>query len=47
MNARVLRCLITAAVCSFGYEALLSQQFQGDFRELIAWWRTQQEPPVH
>ena len=25
----------------FAYEALLSQRFGGDFRELIAWWRVQ------
>jgi hypothetical protein len=31
----------SAAVCSFAYEALLSQRFNGSFRELMAWWRTQ------
>ena len=31
----------SAAVCSFGYEALLSQGFDGNFRALMAWWRTQ------
>jgi len=31
----------TAAVCSFGYEALLAQQFGGDFPALLAWWRAQ------
>jgi hypothetical protein len=30
----------SAAVCSFAYEALLSQRFGGSFRELMAWWRT-------
>ena len=32
----------SAAVCSFGYEALLSQGFGGNFRALMAWWRAQQ-----
>ncbi|HEX7889601.1 MAG TPA: hypothetical protein VF522_09605 [Ramlibacter sp.] len=36
----------TAAVCSFGYEALLSQGFGGNFRALMAWWRTQQGHPT-
>ena len=36
----------TAAVCSFGYEALLRQQFGGDFPALMAWWRPQQEPSL-
>ena len=31
----------SAAVCSFAYEALLSQRFHGDFRELMGWWRAQ------
>lgn len=31
----------SAAVCSFGYEALLSQGFGGNFRALMAWWRNQ------
>lgn len=37
----------SAAACSFGYEALLSQRFGGDFRALMAWWnseRTRQDP---
>jgi hypothetical protein len=33
----------SAAVCSFGYEALLSQRFGGSFRALMAWWRAQRE----
>lgn len=33
-----------AAVCSFGHEALLSQHFGGNFRELLAWWRSQPAP---
>ena len=36
----------SAAVCSFGYEALLSQGFNGNFRELMAWWRTQKTRAV-
>jgi hypothetical protein len=32
----------SAATCSLAYEALLSQRFNGNFRELLAWWRTQQ-----
>ncbi len=31
----------SAAVCSFGYEALLKQGFGGNFRALMAWWQTQ------
>ena len=31
----------TAAACSFGYEALLSQGFGGDFHALLAWWRSE------
>lgn len=30
----------SAAVCSFGYEALLRQHFGGNFRALLAWWRS-------
>jgi hypothetical protein len=29
-------------VCSLSYEALLSQHFRDDFRELLAWWQAQQ-----
>jgi hypothetical protein len=35
--------LSSAAVCSFGYEALLRQGFGGDFRQLMAWWRAQRD----
>ena len=31
----------SAAVCSFGYEALLKQGFGGNFRALLAWWSSQ------
>jgi hypothetical protein len=31
----------SAAVCSFGYEALLRQQFGGSFRALMVWWQAQ------
>lgn len=37
----------SAAVCSFGYEALLSQRFGGNFRELMAWWQTQRGTRLH
>lgn len=29
----------SAAACSFAYEALLKQRFQGNFRALLAWWQ--------
>ena len=32
----------SAATCSLAYEALLSQRLHGNFRALLAWWRTQQ-----
>lgn len=35
----------SAAVCSFGYEALLKQGFGGNFRALLAWWHSQREAP--
>jgi hypothetical protein len=44
-NAASSRALLdfgSAATCSLAYEALLSQRFNGNFRELMAWWRTQQ-----
>jgi hypothetical protein len=31
----------SAANCSIAYEAFLKQGFAGDFRALLAWWRTQ------
>lgn len=31
----------SAAICSFGYEALLEQRFGGNFRALLAWWLSQ------
>ena len=31
----------SAAICSFGYEALLRQGFGGDFGAMMAWWRSQ------
>ena len=48
-NAASSRALLdfgSAATCSIAYEALLSQRFNGDFRELMAWWRTQQPQAV-
>lgn len=34
-----------AAACSFGYEALLSQGFGGNFHALMAWWYGQRGKP--
>lgn len=31
----------SAANCSMGYEALLRRGFAGDFKAMLAWWRTQ------
>lgn len=36
----------SAAACSFGYEALLSQGFGGNFRALMAWWQAQKSRAV-
>ncbi|RYF18982.1 MAG: hypothetical protein EOO30_01170 [Comamonadaceae bacterium] len=36
----------SAAVCSFGYEALLKQGFDGNFSALLAWWRNQRSEPT-
>lgn len=33
----------TASLCSFGYEALLSQGFGGNFPALLAWWRAERQ----
>jgi hypothetical protein len=30
----------SAAVCSLGYEALLSRRFGGNFQALLAWWNS-------
>lgn len=43
-SSRTLLDFGSAAVCSFGYEALLKQHFHGNFRALLAWWRTLQDP---
>lgn len=43
---QTLMDLGSAAVCSFGYEALLSQRFGGNFRELMAWWQSQRATAV-
>ena len=32
-----------AAACSIGYEALLKRGFGGDFKAMLAWWRTQRD----
>lgn len=31
----------SAAICSFGYEALLRRDFHGSFPALLAWWQRQ------
>jgi hypothetical protein len=31
----------SAAICSFGYEALLRRDFNGSFPALLAWWQSQ------
>ena len=31
----------SAAVCSLGYEALLSRRFGGNFQALLAWWNSE------
>lgn len=36
----------SAAICSFGYEALLKQGFGGNFRALMTWWNTQRPQPL-
>jgi hypothetical protein len=43
-SSRTLLDFGSAAVCSFGYEALLAQQFGGNFPALLAWWRSQADP---
>jgi hypothetical protein len=40
-SSRTLLDFGSAAVCSLSYEALLRQGFGGDFRQLMAWWRSQ------
>jgi hypothetical protein len=40
-STRALLDFGSAAICSFGYEALLRQQFGGNFPALLAWWRSQ------
>ena len=32
----------SAAACSFSYEALLKKGFGGDFKAMLAWWRSEQ-----
>jgi hypothetical protein len=36
---RVLLDPGSAAICSYGYEALLRRGFGGDFGALVSWWR--------
>lgn len=36
----------SAATCSFGYEALLSRHFDGDFGRLLAWWNSERATEV-
>lgn len=42
-SSRTLLDFGSAAVCSFGYEALLRQGFGGNFRALLAWWQGQRD----
>lgn len=42
-SSRGLLDLGAAAVCSFGYEALLRQGFGGNFHALMAWWRSEKQ----
>lgn len=44
--SRTLLDFGSAAICSFGYEALLKQRFGGNFGALLAWWRDQRDQPV-
>lgn len=44
--SRTLLDFGSAAVCSFGYEALLKQGFGGNFRALMAWWTAQRGGPL-
>ena len=41
-SAHALLDPASATVCSYGYEALLQQGFNGSFPALLAWWRSQQ-----
>lgn len=40
-SSRTLLDFGSAAICSFGYEALLKQGFGGNFRALLMWWTSQ------
>ena len=40
-SSQTLMDFHSAAVCSFGYEALLKQGFGGNFRALLTWWSSQ------
>jgi hypothetical protein len=35
-----------ATWCSFGHEALLKNEFDGDFNALLAWWQAHRHDPV-
>ena len=41
MTNRALLDFGSAAMCSLGYEALLSQHFGGNFQALLAWWNSE------
>lgn len=41
-SSRTMLDFGSAATCSLSYEALLRQQFGGDFHALLAWWRGRQ-----
>lgn len=46
LSGRALLDFGTASACSFGYEALLSQRFGGNFQALMAWWNSEHPPAV-
>ena len=35
-----------ASWCSFGHEALLNNEFGGDFNALLAWWQVHRDDPI-
>jgi hypothetical protein len=46
VSNRALMDFGTASACSFGYEALLSQRFGGNFQALMAWWNSERRPAL-
>lgn len=45
-SGRTLLDPASATVCSYGYEALLQQGFDGSFPALLAWWRSRHGPSL-